>query len=292
VFAAIREARPTRLFVAADGPRNPEEKLRTDAARAITEQIDWPCIVQRNYSPKNMGCGKRPATAISWAFEYTDDLIILEDDCLPAQSFFRFCSALLEYYRGDNRIGTINGTTIPGSCQGGSVSSYYFSHFSVIWGWATWKRVWDKFDYEILDWPELKQTNWLDNVFGGNKYFAKGFEVLFDNVKNNWDVWDMQLFYCCFKNNFLNIHPTKNLVSNKGFDGSGTHTMNETPYAALPLDDIGTIKHPSTLVYDCFADNVIFNSLYKYDPTQSLWYKQVLRRIRFRLKLIRKFFKQ
>lgn len=286
VFKVIREAKPGRLFVAADGPRNPEEKISTDLTRSKVSNIDWDCEVYYHYSDINLGCGVRPATAIDWAFSFVDELIIIEDDCLPNLSFFDFCSELLTRYKFDDRIGTINGITIPQS-SAHIRESYYFSRFSVIWGWATWKRVWDNYDFHLSDWESLRDSNWLINAFSGNEYFATGFKGMFDTVKKGWDVWDAQLFYMCFKHHYLNIHPSKNLITNMGFDGSGTHTHQPTiSYANMPASTIGTLVHPSIFVYDFKADNKIFEALYKYEMKSTGTINILFKKLKFQVKKI------
>jgi hypothetical protein len=111
VFETIRQAKPPKLLVVADGPRTdqPGEAEKCAATRAIIDRVDWDCEVLKNYSDSNLGCGLRPATGISWVFEQVEEAIVLEDDCVPHPTFFRFCEELLEYYRHDERIMSISG---------------------------------------------------------------------------------------------------------------------------------------------------------------------------------------
>ena len=109
VFAAIRNARPAKLFVIADGPRNRAEEEACRAARKAAQLVDWECEVKTNFSDTNLGCGRRPASGLDWVFRQTEEAIILEDDCLPAPSFFSFCESLLEHYRHDARVMHIGG---------------------------------------------------------------------------------------------------------------------------------------------------------------------------------------
>src|ERR1035437_3447285 len=112
VFEQIRKARPEKLFIAADGPRadRPGEKKICQESRGIIKMIDWPCEVKTNFQEKNLGCKIHVSSAIGWLFENVEDGIILEDDCLPAPSFFTFCKHLLERYRSNEEILHINGT--------------------------------------------------------------------------------------------------------------------------------------------------------------------------------------
>ena len=129
VFEEIKKAKPEKLLIIADGPRNnkPGEKERCAETRAIVENIDWECEVLRNYSDKNMGCKNRVASGLNWVFENVEEAIILEDDCLPDQSFFRYCQELLEKYRDDKRIMLIAGDNMLFE-NNKQKYSYYFSN--------------------------------------------------------------------------------------------------------------------------------------------------------------------
>ena len=111
VFAEIVKAKPPKLLVVGDGPRANREgdAAKVAAARAITKRVDWPCEVLTNFSEVNLGCKVRVSSGLDWVFEQVPEAIILEDDCLPHQTFFRFCEELLERYRDDQRIGMISG---------------------------------------------------------------------------------------------------------------------------------------------------------------------------------------
>ena len=107
VFAEIARAKPRRLFVIADGPRanRDGEAALCAAAREVTERVDWDCEVMRNYSNTNLGNFRRVPSGISWAFEHVEELIVLEDDCVPDQTFFRVlrgASGAVSYGRTDH----------------------------------------------------------------------------------------------------------------------------------------------------------------------------------------------
>ena len=142
VFAEIAKARPEKLFLIADGPRSnrPDDIGKCKAARAVIDRVDWDCKVYKNYSDTNMGCGLRPATGISWVFEYVDEAIILEDDCVPSQSFFRYCSELLNKYRDDERMMTISGMKTDYGQKQRPYSYSFRLTPQTCGGWATWRR--------------------------------------------------------------------------------------------------------------------------------------------------------
>lgn len=153
VFEAIRQARPSMLLVAADGPRvnRTGETGKCAETRSIIDRVDWPCEVLTNYSDINMGMKQREATAFSWVFDIVEEAILLEDDCLPHPTFFRYCEELLRYYRHDERVMTISGDNTPlGNPRNRQTQdSYYFSIYARTWGWATWRRAWQHYDLEM-----------------------------------------------------------------------------------------------------------------------------------------------
>ena len=137
VFEAIRTAKPPRLYIAADGPRLEREGERAscEEVRKIALEVDWECDVNTLFRVENLGCKRGPSEGISWFFEHEDEGIILEDDCLPDQSFFSFCEELLERYRNDTRIMAISGNNFQHGRKR-TEYSYYFSRYFHGWGWT------------------------------------------------------------------------------------------------------------------------------------------------------------
>ena len=157
VFEEIRKARPPRLLVVADGPRpdHVEDIQNCAQARALLERVDWPCELLLNYSDQNLGCKQRVSRGLDWVFQNAEQAIILEDDCLPHPTFFRFCDELLKYYRSDERIMHISGDNFQWGRKSGE-SSYYFSLYPHVWGWATWASRWKKYDVDMRAWSSRK----------------------------------------------------------------------------------------------------------------------------------------
>ena len=231
VFEAIRRARPACLYIVADGPREhvPEDFEKCQLARQVTDKIDWPCSVERLYSEHNLGCGKRPASGISWVFEQVDEAIILEDDCLPDPTFFFYCRELLERYRNDERIMHIAGNN-RGFSQASCSDSYYLSLLPYCWGWATWKRAWRRFDYELSHWPATEREGTLRKLLPDRrttKFWSARFADLYD-IKEK-DIWDYQWTFACWIYGGLAAVPNVNLVRNIGFDNNATHTLTAEP---------------------------------------------------------------
>ena len=279
VFDMIRKAQPSKLFIVADGPRNDEEKKLTDSVRAIYEHIDWPCEVYRDYSEVNLGCRKRVASGISWAMNQlendTDGAIILEDDCLPDQSFFSYCEEMLERHKNTNEIMHIGGTNFQenNSKFTGSIGhdSYYFSHIAQIWGWATWKRAWKLYDSSMSSWGELKGSQKLISSFPNRltyDYWANHFQRLYENKTNTWDIaWT----YTCYKEHGLCIMPKINLVENIGNDIGATHKASAfSNIKTSPL--IFPLSHPIKIEVNEIADAYTYRTVFgiRNTPTNSL----------------------
>ncbi len=261
VFAAIRQARPRRLFVIADAPRSPADEPACQATRAVVAAVDWDCKVQTNFSAANLGCGRRPATGIDWVFSQVDEAIILEDDCLPVPSFFSFCEQLLAHYREDRRVMHISGTRTQGVYTPGTYS-YYFSRYTHNWGWATWKRAWQSYDYEIKTWPRFKAEGLLPALFDPLEagFWENKLDPIYEQERD--DAWDYQWNYTVWTQGGLSILPAVNLVTNLGFRADATHTRSPNRRTNLPVGAIGNLVHPSFLVPNREADRLTFEEFF------------------------------
>lgn len=234
VFDRIREIKPRKLFIAADGPRKnrPDDAELCRLTREVTRNVDWECEVHRLERDENLGCRMAVSGAINWFFDHVEEGIILEDDCLPDPSFFQFCAELLAKYRDDDRVAHIGGCNFTGnkSIPEGQ-SSYYFSRFPHIWGWATWKRVWQQYDVDIRDWNP--KDNNLTSLFNRSTV-REQLTKWFDTVKaKEIDTWDYQVVHLLCMQGSLSIGPRLNLVENIGFDHRATHTI-DLDYIAPP----------------------------------------------------------
>lgn len=263
VFEAIRQAKPLKLLVVADGPRidRSDEVEKCTATRAVIDRVDWECEVITNYSDINLGCKRRVSSGIDWVFSQVEEAIILEDDCLPAPSFFQFCQTMLERYRYDDRISMIGGSNYQQKHSRTS-DSYFFTKYAHIWGWATWRRAWKDYDVQMNTWPECKQRDLLQAAFH-DRYEQKIWVDAFDKVHaGKIDTWDYQWLYTCFSQSRLSIEPDLNLVSNIGFGAEATHTFGDSPWANLPTQDIWEIQHPPIVTRNVEADLYTFNHHY------------------------------
>ena len=263
VFARIREVRPKRLFVIGDGPRFPAEQARCDAARAEI-RVDWPCEVGMLYADANLGCKTRPASGIDWVFSQVDEAIVLEDDCLPAVSFFGFCRNLLRRYRDDERVMCIGGTSLYPGEPSREDASYYFARYGATWGWATWKRAWGYYDVNLRDWPSVKKSSGLDDVFATREerwFWTDLFDRQHDGEISGWDY---QWLYARLLRSGLTAAPTQNLVTNLGFRPDATHTA-RVPKVFDPSRSHGElveIHHPRHVVPSRAVDEYYFHEIF------------------------------
>jgi FkbM family methyltransferase len=224
VFRVIKRIRPKILFVAADGPRegNVDDEIKCRIVRRIVEKIDWPCSVKRLYRKENLGCKKAVSGAINWFFRNVEEGIILEDDCLPNIAFFRFCEEMLQKYKNDNRVMFIGGNNFQNNT--GVNNSYYFSKYTMSWGWASWRRAWKSYDIKMRLWPKTKRDRSIDYIFDSFLEKLYWYEIFEACYKNKIDTWDYQWLFNCWINEGLTIVPNVNLVENVGFGFRATHT--------------------------------------------------------------------
>ncbi|MCE2698725.1 MAG: FkbM family methyltransferase [Nostocales cyanobacterium LE14-WE4] len=257
VFEAIREAKPPKLLVISDAPRNNKEgeAEQCAATRAIINQVDWECEVLTNHSDINLGPRQRISSGIDWVFEQVEEAIIFEHDCLPHHTFFRYCEELLEKYRDDERIMVISGNNLQFGRKR-SEDSYYFSRYSHIWGWATWRRAWKKYDVSIQKWDSLRSSYWLHDLLQ-NEQATMYWSRIFDHVFNGFNTWDYSLLFSLWINEGLCILPEVNLVSNIGF-GSNAENCKDTssPLANMDVQPMKfPLQHPTTVLKNSEADD-------------------------------------
>jgi len=264
VFESIRARKPKTLFIASDGPRvlNPDDDAKVESARKIVSKIDWDCDVKTRFLSKNLGCKHAMSSAISWAFEHSEELIILEDDCLPHASFFDYCDSLLDRYRDEERVMMVSGNNFQPSPR--SDASYYFSRWTHIWGWATWKRAWKHFDVNVSSWPKLRRSKQLKSVFTNPTEYAHWSRTLDSQYAGNIDTWDFPWAYAVWANNGLSILPERNLVTNIGFGSDATHTTDpESKLAGMEACDLGQLLHPIDINMNVEADRYTWESIFQ-----------------------------
>jgi hypothetical protein len=262
VFERIRQARPRTLLVIADGPRDDAEHDLVERTRSIVQQIDWPCDVRVNASATNLGCRKRVSSGLDWVFSEVNEAIVLEDDCLPDPTFFRFCDEMLERYRDEPRVMHIGGTNFQLGARPTS-DSYYFSAINQIWGWATWGRAWrGHYDVTMSRWPEVRDTNFLSDLIG--EEIAAKVKIGFDGVHSGkTDTWDNQWTFAMWLAQGLAVLPAVNLISNIGFGPGATHTKKANSaianQATEPIEF--PLTHPARIVRNRDADDQAYRNM-------------------------------
>jgi hypothetical protein len=257
VFAAIREARPPKLFLIADGPRrgNTEDERGCERARAVVERVDWQCEVVRDFADENLGLKRRIPSGLDRVFAEVEEAIILEDDCLPHPSFFPYCEELLARYRNNERVVHISGSQL--LPEPPKEWSYHFSRGPAVWGWATWRRAWRLFDVELSDWHALTKAERkarLRELFEEEDE-QRHWRFVWDN-SDEIDNWDAQWSYVALSRGLLAINPNRNLISNIGFGDDATNAT-EDPFgvARRPLEGISfPLEHPPEVRRDVEAD--------------------------------------
>ena len=226
VFEAVRKVKPKYLYIAADGPRSTkenEEQVCSEVRTFVLSNVDWDCEIKTLFRNENLGCGKAVSQAITWFFENVEEGIILEDDCLPDISFFRFCAELLAKYRTDNEVMSISGSNLLGRSWKENLHSY-FGSWGGIWGWATWRRAWRHYDLSMQEWGNEGVKKDIKNIILNDKWFNYYCPMFESTFNGTLDTWDVQWFYSILLKKGISLIPSINLVKNIGFDNSGTHT--------------------------------------------------------------------
>ena len=279
VFSVIQKARPPRLYVAGDGPRTEQsnEDEICEIARSIATNVDWDCEVKTLFQDQNLGCQLAVSQAISWFFENEPEGIILEEDCLPSQSFFWFCQELLEDFRHEKQVGAICGF-YSNELDYKPSASYFFSRYLRVWGWAGWRRTLEKYDSNLKNLIE-KNNTWQSDIFNHTDVLLKKyFQQMFDQVANGEiDTWDTQLQYLLWQKKQRVVVSSKNLIQNIGWT-RGAHAQTKDHNHELPTSEIEfPLTSPEIVERDVKADRIIERK--SYQITKRSYLKSQLRKL-------------
>lgn len=249
VFEQIRKVQPKFLFIAADGPRKERagEAEQCEETRKIIKEIDWDCDLKILFRESNIGCAKNVSGAISWFFEHVESGIILEDDCLPQDTFFSFCETMLDYYKNHDKIMAISGYNsqlgIPRSKY-----SYFFAEIPLVWGWATWKNAWQRFEFTV---DKIDES--VFNTTAKKMWFPE----IEKAYQGKIDSWAYRWIYSFMKNKFLCVYPAVSLINNIGIGGDSTHTHGQRWwYKEIRYGELTNITHPPTITISADADEL------------------------------------
>jgi hypothetical protein len=276
VMDEIAKAKPAKLYIAADGPRpsRPQEAALCEETRqAVLAKITWPCEVKTRFLEENLGCDNAVRSAINWLFEHEDRGIILEDDCIPHTDFFTFCDTLLTRYEHDTRVMHISGFNCFNKRYGDG--SYFMMRQPLIWGWATWKRTWDKYDFNMTTFPQYKKLQMQDSFFDNwlvKKLRTMQWEKIYAKPEHK-KVWDFPYSYFIMSEAGLCVTPNVNLVSNIGFGTNATHQTlawdSHADKATAGLNN--TLVPPTFMTPIAEADRYKLRHLNKYSIRGVLW---------------------
>lgn len=249
VFESIRAARPSALYVAGDGPR-PEvdhDAEKCERARQIATAVDWDCSLHTRFQEQNLGPGPGVSSAITWFFENVEEGIIVEDDCAPGRWFYRFCEELLDYYRKRPAVMHISGHNYQYGRKRGK-GSYYFSKYTHVGGWATWRRAWQHYDGTLI--PEHERG----------------------------EIWDAAWLFSVSGAGGVAALPNANLVSNIGFGADATHTRTKGRFAFIPAVEMDfPLVHPPEIAIDRAADALTYYANFRNIPDlRFVWAYQVV----------------
>lgn len=283
VLMRIRKVRPSKFYIACDGPRldHAGETKEVDQIRKyILSQIDWECEVKTLFRENNLGCMMAVSSAISWFFSQEEMGIILEDDCLPSNSFFYYCQELLYKYKDDMRIWHIGGYRHPDLLVDNY--SYDFSRYASVWGWASWANRWEHYDVNMREFslnPDIMKRYSFFETAVENKDRA----YILPNVLNGKiNTWDYQWDFTVRINNGLAIRPSKNLIHNIGFGENATHTFkaDKSIRDNLECDIELPLTHPSFMMVNSQIDSMYFHKHVKPRMCSRMksWVKRVLRK--------------
>jgi hypothetical protein len=264
VVAQLREVRPSRVFVAVDGPRSDrpgEAALCQETQQAAASGIDWPCEVQTLYRDHNLGCRLAISGAITWAFEMVDELIIVEDDCLIDPSFFDFSRVLLERHKDDARIGCISAVNFQqGQTRGDG--GYYASKHPHCWGWATWKRAWAHYEDDLPKLRAFMDSKAFEAWHKSEIERAYWRHILTFCETGKVNSWAYLWTFSCWLHNAVTLLPNANLVTNIGFGDDSTHTTADDRMPERPLERLTNFTAPSSLAVDEAADQFTFEHVF------------------------------
>jgi hypothetical protein len=286
VMKSIRVVKPARIYIAADGPRenrSGEAEICIKTRAAVLQQIDWNCEIKTLFRSQNLGCAVAVSSAITWFFQHEEMGIILEDDCLPDTTFFSFCTELLHRYKDDNRVMHISGFNEQVAPR--RDESYYFSYYPSLWGWATWRRAWEKYELVIQPTADIEQQIVTTYFYGMHRVGRRWFRD-FKQCLAQKSAWGYQWSFAIWKNHGLAITANVPLVLNIGFDDRGTHTTHE-PSKSIRSMKLKRIEqaliHPSNYLPDQDADKISFRNQH---------YPELRERIRLRVQSVIRSLKQ
>jgi hypothetical protein len=262
VINSLREVKPSKIFVVADGPKNRFDEKLCQETRALIKLINWKCKIYKNYAHRNLGVRKRVVSGLDWVFSKVSRAIIIEDDLEIDKSFYKFCSEMLEKYKDEEKIISIAGNNFLFG-KYNLTKSYLFSRYVYSTGWATWKRAWKLYDNTMTKWPSLRETSWLHDILGNRVmelYWKKIFDMTYAEKVDSWAYrWTYSSFLC----NGLTITPKLDLVAHIGYGEQATHTKRRDRIAGMKTAKMNfPLIHPKKIIRNARADTIVERNIY------------------------------
>lgn len=280
VFEAIRQAKPPRLYIASNIGKDEQAIQQVKKVREFLEEnIDWDCKVYKLYRDQHLSAKDSISGAIDWFFQNEKMGIILEDDCLPSQSFFWFCEGLLKKYADDMRVWHIGGSSTLSENILLNHDSYYFSNYNHIWGWAGWSNRWKMYDVNVSLFKEFSKNGFIENVTKDKllqKFWIDNFNSVYEK---RIDTWDYQWYFTTWSNGGISIIPTVNLISNLGFGADATHTSDSSDKLSnMEKGEINlNLIHPNIMMPNIIYDN--YNAKFLFGISYFSFYKNEVKKI-------------
>jgi hypothetical protein len=176
---------------------------------------------------------------------------------LPTISFFYFSKRLLVEYRNNEKVMAISGFNYFETWRS-SQYDYFFSDGGN-WGWASWRRAWELFDYSMASWATIA----IDRKKRIHDFYPNFHQIYQKIETEDFDAWDIQWHYARLYYDGLSITPSRNLVSNIGFDHSATHTSEFSSYLpkikSFEIETNKPWRHPKELKLDILFRNKYIN---------------------------------
>jgi hypothetical protein len=270
----LKTIKTTKIYIWCDGPKkNTSDIKKCREVVEIIQNTKFNSNIKFRFNKKNLGCKYSVSKAISWMFKNETSGIILEDDIIPSKDFFKFCDYGLKKYKNNNKVMMISGTNYLGS--GKYSDEYFFSSHFLIWGWATWKNAWKKYDVEMKDWKKkkIKKNIKKNNSPEVYNFLNERFNQLHRDYK---DTWDIQWYFTCVKNKWLSMTPEANLITNIGEKGTHSNKYYDTLYLKVGKINFNNLKGPKKILANKRFDKKI-HLYFNFDKT-------LIRKLLFKLK--------
>jgi hypothetical protein len=238
------EAQASDLYIFSDGPKN---QAADEAVRAVREYLQTIKGFKRVYIAEreaNLGLAKSIISGVTDIVGKFSKIIVLEDDLVVSQYFLEYMNKALCKYQNEERIMQISAYMFPVDLK--AKTDAVFLPFTTSWGWATWDRSWQYFDYVMSGYPVLqndKKLQYKFNLDGAYNYYS----ILESQRSGDIDTWDIQWYLSVFMREGLVLHPLKSLVKNIGFDGSGMHCGRDSRLFT-DLTDFRVLSFPGDLM--------------------------------------------